>query len=136
MDPRDSMTDYVKRNAVRDAMEQIEQLIDKDSRFKTIVDKLWEKAFKDNFSKSSVDMIRSAYLSKAKTLLDPVIKKSRNEALKGMGKRTKDTDTDETPVKGQRKKSDNDEPPSRKSSGKSKDVPKGMSTLEFLMSED
>lgn len=137
MDPRGSMTDYVKRNAVRDAMENIEQLIEKDSRFKTIVDKLWEKAYKENFSRNSVDMIRSAYLSKAKTLLDPVIKKSRNEALKGMGKRTADVDDKDKqqPEKGQRRKSD-DEPPSRKSSGKSKDVPKGMSTLEFLMSED
>lgn len=141
IDPRSTMSDYVRRSAVRDAVEQVEQLIEKDTRFKTIVDRLWEKAFKENFSKSSLDSIRSAYVSKAKTLLDSVIKKSRNEALRGMGKRVRE-DKDETNDKSSRRdqrrsKSDDDERPrSRNSSGKSSDIPKGMSTLEYLMKDD
>ena len=137
IDPKDAMSDYVKRNAVRDAMEQVEKLIDSDTRFKTIVNKLWENAYKANFSKTSVDSIRSAYMSKAKTLLDAVVKKSRNEALRGIGKRVRDDDDTKARKPGQRSKSDNDERPrSSKSSGNSKEIPKGMSSLEFLMQDD
>src|SRR5215203_3084960 len=55
IDPKNSMSDYVRRNASRDAMETLESLIVKDTRFKTIVDKLWEGVYKDNFSKESLD---------------------------------------------------------------------------------
>lgn len=140
IDPRNTMSDYVRRNAVRDAVEQVDSLIAKDTRFKVIVDKLWERSFKENFSKGSLDNIRKAYVTKAKTLLDTVIKKSRNEALRGMGKRVKeDKDTsDKSSNKDQRRsKSDDDERPrSRNSSGKSPAIPKGMSTLDYLMADD
>lgn len=139
IDPRQSMTDYVRRNAARDAMDSLEELISKDSRFKILVDKLWEKAFEDNFSKTSVDRIRSAYFSKAKALLPSVIKKARNEALRGMGKRIKD-DSDESvedtskkgPVPAGRPRSS--EKPSGKVT-KPEDIPKGMRTLDFLMQD-
>jgi hypothetical protein len=136
IDPKGSMGDYVKKNASRDAMESIEKLIDSDKRFKTIVDRLWERSFNQNFSKASVEQIRSAYLSKAKTLLDSVIKKSRNDALKGIGKRVKEDTSDKTPKKGQRTSDKDESPRSSKSSGKSSDVPSGMSSLEFLMQDD
>jgi hypothetical protein len=136
IDPRNSMNDYVKKNAIRDAQENLESLINSDKRFKAITDKLWEKAFKENFTRTSIDTIRTAYTSKARTLLDSVIKKSRIEALRAMGKRvnTKDKNDDKSPRKGQ---SDNDERPrSKNKSGNSPTVPKGMSTLEFLMQDD
>ena len=38
------------------------------------------------FDKESTDRIKSAYLSKAKTLLPSVIKKARNDALRGLGR--------------------------------------------------
>ena len=128
IDPRDSMTDYVKRNAARDALETLNDLIDKDTRFRTILDKLWEKAFQSNFNKDSIDRIRSAYFSKAKTLLPTVIKKARNDALRGLGKRT---EVDETDRKGPI-------PPSKttapvKSSQKS--IPSGMRTIDFFMQD-
>jgi hypothetical protein len=140
MDPKNSMTDYVRRNAIRDAQEKLETLISKDSRFKILVDKLWERAIEDNFSKSSTDKIRSAFMSKAKTLLQPVIKAARNEALRGMGKRVmKDSSEEQTsntpPKKGPVKQGQLQS--QQKSSGKiSKSVPSGMSSLEFLMSDD
>lgn len=138
IDPRESMTDYVRRNASRDAQDSLETLINQDTRFKTLVDKLWEKAFESNFSRESVDRIRSAYVSKAKTLLPAVIKKARNEALRGIGKRVRDDDSsDETTKKGPiaagRPRSQDNRP-----SGKvkeAKDIPRGMSTLEFLNSD-
>lgn len=133
IDPKQSMTEYVRKNASRDAMDTLETQINQDNRFKALVDKLWEKAFEENFSRTAVDRIRSAYVSKAKTLLPSVIKKARNEALRGMGKRVSDDDT--TPKKGPvpagRPRSQN---PTGKT-GNAKDIPKGMSTLEFLNSE-
>jgi len=124
IDPKGSMTDYVKRTAVRDANEQLATLIDRDTRFKTIMDRLWEDAFRRGFSRESVDRIKSAYLSKARTLLPSVIKKARNEALKGIGKRVRDTEESGTKSRSQRSSSDKSE--------KKSAVPKTMSTLEFL----
>jgi len=106
IDPKGSMTEYVKRNASRDALEKITNLIERDTRFQTIVDKLWEKSAKANFNRESQDEIRRAFLSKAKSLLAPVLKSARNEALRGMGKRVKeDTDTEEQETEPQRLKS-------------------------------
>lgn len=138
IDPKSSMSDYVRKNASRDALDTLETLINQDSRFKTLVDKLWEKAFEENFSKSSVDRIRSAYVSKAKTLLPSVIKKARNEALRGIGKRVKDDTTDEStprrgPVPAGRPRSQDARPTGKVKDAK--DIPRGMSTLEFLNSD-
>jgi hypothetical protein len=106
IDPKGSMTEYVKRNASRDALEKITNLIERDTRFQTIVDKLWEKSAKANFSRESQDEIRRAFLSKAKSLLAPVLKSARNEALKGMGKRVReDKDDEEQETEPQRLKS-------------------------------
>jgi len=133
IDPKQSMTDYVRRNASRDAIDSLESLISQDSRFRVLIDKLWEKAFEDGFNHQSVDRIRSAYISKAKTLLPSVIKKARIEALRGMGKRTSDDDSE----------SENKGPiapgkPRSSSSNKvtsPKEIPKGMRTLDFLMQD-
>jgi hypothetical protein len=137
IDPRGSMNEYVKKNASKDALETLEGLISKDTRFKALTDKLWEKAFENNFSKESTDMIKSAFLSKAKTLLPAVIKKARNEALRGSSGRrvSEDQDDDKTPAN--RGPIAAGRPRSQSSSGKvtsGKDVPKGMSTLDFLNS--
>lgn len=100
IDPKESMTPYVKRTATREALEDLSSLIDGDTRFRTILDRLWEKSFEENFSRASLDKIKSAYLSKARTLLPSVIKKSRNEALKGLGKRVREEkEEEESPLK-------------------------------------
>jgi hypothetical protein len=130
IDPKKSMTDYVRRNASREAFESLEGLITKDTRFRSLLDKLWEKAFADNFSKNSTDRIKAAYLSKAKTLLPAVIKKARNEALRGLGKRaTEDleeiTETTENESK----------PRPRQIRTSKNEVPKNMKTLDFLMQD-
>ena len=139
IDPKNSMTDYVKRNASRESLETLNNLIDKDSRFKSLLDKLWEKSFQEDFSKTSTDRIRSAYLSKARTLLPSVIKRARNEALKGLGKRVKDDDNEETTDKTDRKGPlPSGRSASSSHSGKiknAKDIPPGMKTLEFLMED-
>ena len=145
IDPKETMTPYVRRTASRDALEELESLISKDTRFGTIVDKLWERAFKNDFSPESVAKIRSAFVSKAQTLLPSIIKKHRNEALRGMGNRKADKDDDSRPDNESnngdesRRRNDSkkgDESHRRSSKGDSKSVPDGMSSLEFLMSDD
>lgn len=138
IDPKESMTEYVRGKASRDAIETLENLINQDTRFKVLVDKLWEAAYKSNFTRESVDRIRSAYVSKAKTLLPSVIKKARNEALRGIGKRVRDdSDGEDTTRKGPVTPG---RPRSQSSSSSGKvtkagEIPKGMSTLEFLNQE-
>lgn len=140
IDPKDSMTDYVRRNAVREALENVENLVSQDSRFKVLVDKLWNQAFKTNFSKKSLDDIRSAYTSKAKTLLPSVIKKARNEALKGLGKKVKDEETieseenDSTVSPKLRTSTSSSTNSGRSVKDQAKAIPKGMKTLDFLNS--
>lgn len=137
IDPKKSMTDYVRRTASREALETLTGLVERDSRFKSLMDRLWEKAFESNFDRESTDRIRKAYVSKAKTLLPSVIKKARNEALRGLGKRVKDEDeTEEPSSEGTSRRTER--PAAPKSAGKiksAKDIPAGMSTLEFLNSD-
>lgn len=138
IDPNNSMTPYVKKVATREVLEGLEDLISKDTRFRSIYDKLWERAFSNNFDKESMDRIKSAYLSKAKTLLPDLIKKSRNEALKGL-RRTKDNDDKDRkgplPVGKTRSSTALTSGKSNKGN-ESKSIPRGMTTLEYLNSDD
>jgi hypothetical protein len=138
IDPNESMTEYVRRNASREVLESLDNLIENDSRFKTIYDKLWERAFEDNFSDVSMDKIKSAYLSKAKTLLPELIKRSRNEALKGLRRASNEDDINKKDKKGPlpvgRIRSSTSSPNSGKDSvrDRAKAIPKGVSTLDYL----
>jgi hypothetical protein len=143
IDPKSSMTDYVRKQASREAFEQIQDLINKDARFKSILDKLWKYSFNSNFSRDSQDKIRRAFITRAKTVLPSAIKKARNEALKGLGKRVKE-ETDELPeekeesVSNKPKKLGQSTTP--KFSGKTdrdkaKQIPRGMSALDYLMQD-
>lgn len=133
IDPKKSMTDYVRKNASREAMEMLDSMITKDARFVALKDKLWEAAFQENFSKASVDRIKSAYLSRAKTLLPTVIKKARIDALKGLGRRVDGEEApNKSPVSIGRPQSQGSK--SGKIS-KATDIPKGMRTLDFLMQD-
>jgi hypothetical protein len=133
LDPKNSMTDFVRRHASTEALEDLNKLISQDTRFKALADKLWEKCLQENFSRASVDRIKSAYLSKSKTLLPSVIKKARNEPLRGMGKRV--SDTDESTSSDKKGPVTPGRPRSPISSGKikdAKDIPKDMRTIDFL----
>lgn len=136
IDPKGSMTDYVKKTAINEVGTTLFKLIGQDKRFSQIIDKLWERSFKANFNRESQDEIRRAYLAKARTLLPSVLKKARIEALKGMGKRVreeKEDDGDEVKETPSRKSTER--PRSTVKSGDTKKVPSGMSSLEYLMSD-
>lgn len=134
IDPKNSLTPYEKKNAIRDALEQLQSTIDGDTVFSRTLDNLWKRAFQTNFDKRSLDNIRTAYLSKAKTHLLETIKKVRNEALRD--KRTTPTDKSKRgPLPPNRTSTSS--PNRGKSGGEEKStIPRGMSTLDFLNSED
>lgn len=130
IDPRQSMTDYVRKNATNDAQGNLEKLMSQDPRFTRIMDKLWEKAFQNNFSSNSLDQIRSTYLSKAKTLLPSVIRDARNEASKASrGPRIEKDRKGLLPIGGHSTPRSSNSSPNAKSPDK---IPQGMKTIDFL----
>jgi hypothetical protein len=131
IDPKKNMSEYVRKNASREALEYVQDLIDRDTRFRNLLDRLWDDAFRREFSRESIDRIRNAYLSRAKTLLPSVLKKARNEALKGSGKRLiEEEKEDESPIE-----KEESTPPSRSGQNRPKkgEIQKGESTMSFFM---
>jgi hypothetical protein len=139
IDPKESMTDYVRTHATAEAFQTLENLISKDRQFRGLLDRLWEKAFQTGFDKTSTDRIKSAYLSKAKTLLPSVIKKARNDALKGLGRRSAEQDDEAIEIQPATKRGPvtpgKSTPPSGGKIRSAKDIPRGMSTLDVLMKD-
>lgn len=138
IDRTESMTEYVKKAACQDAMEQLERLIGADRGFQKLKDKLWIAAAQQGYSKPAMDRIRSAFATKAKTLLPVVLRKARNEALKGLGKRvSKSEDTEDLNDGSTRPSKDRKTTSSPRSSGnsykdKASKIPKEMSTLDYF----
>lgn len=143
IDPKESMTEYVRKTAARDCQEKLETLLEGDKRLSTMLDKLWQAARKENFSKSSVEKAKSAYLSVARTLLPTVLKQARAEATKGLGKRNKEDEDEPTSKKGPvpaGKTASNKTVERSSTNGKSDRekaaaIPKGMSSRDYLMQD-
>jgi len=129
IDPKGVMTSYLKSKATKDALEFVESTLVGDTRFRAIMDRLWEKAFDSNFSPSSLSAIRSAYLSTAKTVLPQAISRARNDALKGLG-RTQKVDEEEKDKRGPITPGRAASP---SGSGKKGEIQKGERTIDFLM---
>jgi hypothetical protein len=90
IDPKGQMTDYVKRQAVRDAMEYVESQISSDKATAAQLTRLWNVAREKNFNKASIEDIKRTYLAKAKNYLREGINKARTEALRGTAKVNRD----------------------------------------------
>jgi hypothetical protein len=86
IDPKGSMTEYVREKAVEDAKNSLEQALSSDTRFQKILLQYWQKAKANGYSDDAMAEVRKAYLSRAKTLLPGVIQAARNKALKGLSK--------------------------------------------------
>jgi len=136
IDPNESMTGYVKEIATGKVLKGLEDLIARDTRFRSIYDMLWERAFNNDFDKESMDRIKKAYLSKAQTLLPLLIKKERNEALKGTRRASDEKDRKGPLPVGKTRSSTTLTSGKPNSSNGSKSIPKGISTLDYLNSED
>ena len=133
IDPKGLMTDYVKKVAIKSAMDDVEEQISQDSRFRTRLNRLWEDAAKKNFSRDSLKAIESTYKGKAKELLLPAIKKARNDALRGLGKRVQDDSGERKSRITPGKSSSSSGSSSSKNDPKS--IPRGMTSLDFLMQD-
>lgn len=86
IDPKESMSDYVREKAVEDAQRELEKQLTSDTRFQKILLQYWNRAKASNYSDTAMKEVRKAYLSRAKTLLPGVIQAARNKALKGLAK--------------------------------------------------
>jgi len=142
IDPRESMSDYVRRNAVRDAYETFQNQLKNDNSFNKLIERFWDSARKSNYNRQSLDRITDVYKNKAGSLLGAIIKKTRNDALKsGNGTRSSskkdDDDTSENEDRPRRvvARPRNDGPSNDDDRGK-RVIPKGMTTAEWLALKD
>lgn len=143
IDPRESMTDYIREVASNRALESIKDQLSKDTRFKAVLDKLWSNAHKNNYSRESQDRIREACLSRAQTLLPSILKKVRTDALRGMGKRVKNDETNNedepiAPAPRDRKigRSTSSSNSGQNNGGRKLTIPANMSNKDFIMADD
>lgn len=132
IDPKGQMSDFVKGKAIEEVLSKASNLLKKDSRFQTIVKQLTDKAGKEKFSEEALQRIKSAYFTKYKAILLPILKSVRSEALKGTTSRikSKDTENNDTTERANR------DTAIRKNSGTNNDGNKpkpNESSLEFLM---
>lgn len=138
IDPKESMSAYVKKHATNECLDTLNDLISKDTRFSALIDKLWDKAIESNFSRDSLDTITKAFKSKAKTLLPEVIKQARKEALKGSTSskvNKNDDDNDDNRNNNDKVRSRNqtkDTTSSRINSGTVKGPKPGQSTADYF----
>lgn len=96
IDKKEQMTPFIKKNAIKEVQEKLDSLIKADTRFQTIVKKLWENAYRSKYSREAMDKIESAHVSKAKALLPTVIVAVKKEALKGSSASRKTNDDNDT----------------------------------------
>lgn len=92
IDPKEHMTPFVKKQAIREALESLNGSLGKDPSLRRNLDRLWRSSFDEKFSKTSLSKIQSAYLGRAKAMLPAVIKKARAEALKDLPPRKRNVE--------------------------------------------
>ena len=97
IDPKGVMTGYIKKNAIKDTLDNLGEEINKDPSFRKNLDSLWRAAFDARFSQESLNKIKRFYLGRAKSLLPRAIVKARAEALKDLATkpREKEVETEE-----------------------------------------
>jgi len=131
IDPKELMTSYVRGKAEEDVLKNLYTEIRKDTRFSRAYDDLWKEAAKTKFSKPSLDKIKAAFNAKAKTLLRPLIQASREAALKDARQNNRD-ESDSNKRKGHVAIGKPASQSSNRQTTSKKEIPKGMSTLDFF----
>jgi hypothetical protein len=135
IDPKESMSEYVKTKAVGDVFADVQEAIKTDKRFQAVITRLWEKAAKSDFAENDKQAIRSAILSKARQLLLPAIQKGRKTALGGRTEKPKANGSEPVKTGPQERKTPGKS--ATPNSGKSyreqaKAIPRDVSTRSFL----
>lgn len=129
IDPKNTMTGFVKKHAAKEAFDKLEKALIGDRILAKQLTSLWKASQEDNYSSSSLEKIKSAFLSKAKVSLKKAIDLARGDALKGSSKESNS----------ERRANRGHLPVGRSSStgktrGKS-EIPKGMSVRDFIMQD-
>lgn len=133
IDKDNRMSPFVKRYAIKEAMEKLEELISSDKNFRRYLDDRWTDARKSNYSPDAKAKITKAYLGKAKTLLPDVIRLARNSALKNdTSRRDKEKDRKGPLPIGRNSTSSNNK---SGHNDKGNNIPKNMKTLDYLNSD-
>ena len=138
IDSKEQMTPYVKKQAAREAFEEVTKILNTDKRLKQVIDNLWERSHKAEYSQESLNAIRAAVNARIKTVLPAVLKKARIEALKGMGKNVREKVEEDTDTGNKRTSAPQVHRRQQQVSRitNPKEIPKGMTSLEFLNSDD
>lgn len=139
IDPKNTMTAYVKTKAVDDVLKDVQEQMKGDKRFQKILTQLWQRAVSKDFNDDSKADIRRAVMAKAKQLLLPAISKGRKTALGTATRKPVDSKDEVTrpEKKGPTKTGNTTSPMNRGKthSDRAKSIPAGMSTKDFLMSD-
>ena len=135
IDPDKAMTDYVKKIAVKEAFDDLNNVVSEDKAFMAVIQSMWKRAVNNNFDKAAIDKIQSAYLSKAQTLLPKLIKKARNNAYKGIGKNVR-VDRDRSGLVSPGKSVTQPNRGKSTAAERAKAIPAGMSTADYLLADD
>ena len=134
IDTKGIFNDYTKNNLVKDVMAECDKQMVSDQRFSGLIKKLWIKAKNDNYSDKSLKDIDTALLNKAQTILQPIMRAKKGEAMKGLSSVRRE--------EGKRELSRNDKEErttskekltyTKRDSDRNKPLP-GESNLDFLM---
>lgn len=102
IDPKESMSMYVRSKAIDDCMKLLDQNIGSDEAFKAKLDRSWANVIESNFAKASQEQVRTAYLGRVQSVLLDIIKKVRADAMSGMNgspRKKLDEEEEDQPVK-------------------------------------
>src|SRR5262249_23691365 len=83
IDPKGSMSEFVKHHAIQEAFNDMTAVIRNDRSFQIIIQKCWNNIWANNYSHDSVDKLLRVWQAKAQTVLPQSIQKARRVALKG-----------------------------------------------------
>lgn len=133
IDPREQMSPYVKSKAIKDCIDGLVEAIQGDTRFNKLLEGAYHESRKDDYSDKSKAKIRKMLLNRAETLLPGIMKKVKDEALKGVGRKEKPAD--EKPL-ARGRASTNSSSSNKGSQDKQKAaIPAGMSSIDYLNSD-
>lgn len=138
IDPNGQMSAYEKRGAIQDTIVAIHEQLLEDTYFRPYHDRLWKQYVDSGYDGAKGEMIRKNYLSRARVILRETMGKVRSNVLGKKATERPDKDR-QGPIRPGRTASG--QQPSRGTpSGsvveKARQIPKTMTTLEYLSQEE
>ncbi len=135
IDEKEQLPSYVKTKLIEDVMKSLDKQMGSDTRFRATINRLWLKSREAGYSTESKNRIREAILNQVKSVINPIMRAKKVEAMKGLnlsegkssGKREES-----------RKNEDNREPQRKaktftKQDGDRKAMKDGESVRDFFM---